>query len=88
MLRLAVPQWRSQGLLFVSDDQDHRVLGFKDFPRTFHSLSSSRWSYPGPGSPRIDQLSVWRVVAQQQRPDPVAAAFRVRPADDDEFLAV
>ena len=33
MLRLAVPQWRSQGLLFVSDDQDHRVLGFKDFPR-------------------------------------------------------
>jgi|HubBroStandDraft_2_1064218.scaffolds.fasta_scaffold290543_2 hypothetical protein len=27
MPRLAVPQWCSQGLLFVSDDQDHRVLG-------------------------------------------------------------
>src|SRR5207253_1759824 len=37
---------------------------------------------------RVDQLAVRRVVAEQQRPNPMSAALGIAPADDDELLAV
>ena len=36
----------------------------------------------------IDQLAVIREVAEQERSEMRPRAFRIRPADDDEFLAV
>ena len=45
--------------------------------------------HPGADAAGIDQsLSVRRVVAEQQRPDPMPAALRIAPADDDKFLPV
>src|SRR5438132_13890532 len=37
---------------------------------------------------RIDQLALRRVVAEQQRADPMPTALGIAPPDDDEFLAV
>jgi hypothetical protein len=41
-----------------------------------------------PGSARIDEPAVWCAVAEQQRTDPMSAALRVTPSDDDKFLPV
>src|SRR5947209_5792008 len=41
-----------------------------------------------PGSACIDEPAVWCVIAEQQRPDPMAAALRITPSDDDKFLSV
>jgi hypothetical protein len=40
------------------------------------------------GSSCIDKLALRCVVAEQQRPDPMSAALRVTPSDDDKFLPV
>src|SRR5271169_5419398 len=44
--------------------------------------------YAGASPARIDQLALRRVIAEQQRADPMPTALRVTPPDDDEFLAV
>src|SRR5689334_28776 len=42
----------------------------------------------GPGSACIDELALWCVVAEQQRPDPMSTALGIAPSDDDKFLPV
>jgi hypothetical protein len=44
--------------------------------------------HTGADSARIDELALRRVVAEQQRTDPMPTALRVTPPDDNEFLAV
>jgi hypothetical protein len=44
--------------------------------------------HSGADAAGVDELAVIRVVAQQQRAEMRSRAFRVGPADDDEFLAV
>src|SRR6266446_2030760 len=44
--------------------------------------------HTGTYSARIDQLAVRRIVAEQQRTDPMPSALGVTPSDNDELLAV
>src|SRR6202023_2195317 len=44
--------------------------------------------HAGPGSTCIDELALWCVVAEQQRPDAMSAALGITPSYDDELFPV
>ena len=44
--------------------------------------------HPRPNAASIGELAVIRIVAQEQRAEVGPRSFRVRPADNDELLAI
>jgi hypothetical protein len=39
-------------------------------------------------APRVDEVAIRLVTAEEQSADPAPRTFRIRPADDHELLAV
>ncbi len=61
-----------------------RVKGSRQRRRSASVLSGM----PEPTRPRVDEFAVVGVVAEQERGEMGPGPLRIRPADDNEFLAV
>jgi hypothetical protein len=44
--------------------------------------------HTGADAARVNEVALWSVVPEQQRPDPMSTAFRVTPADHDKFFPI